>query len=243
MFGTDNEKPLLLPIVYDLANLIREGFLRSDKYKEHEKQNRLQFLRRSFDTSPPMINSSIKEVDFGAPVSYLRDDSLVVDDSEPIVKNIENLSDIKAEPLIQIVNKNVTINNNSIPATLTRSKLNSTLISTTAMPKTINMTMEEIEELALSGLNGTIEEIIRDVNGSEISPMALVGRYRKRPSNQRNHQKQHGPVPETCERFTGRSLSYKLSLFFLRAVAAFFLLSLSHAKAHFHLSTLFLLVL
>lgn len=203
MFGTDNEKPLLLPIVYDLANLIREGFLRSDKYQEHEKPNRLQFLRRSFDTSHP-INSSVKEVDFSAPVSYLRDDSLVVDDSEPIVKNIENLSDIKAEPLIQILNKNLTIKN-SIPATLTRSQLNSTQIaSTTAIPKSFNMTnmtMEEVEELALSGINGTIEETIKDVNGSEISPMALVSRHRKRPSNQRHH---HGPIPENCERFTGK---------------------------------------
>lgn len=198
MFGTDNEKPLLLPIVFDLANLIREGFLRSDKYKEHEKPNHLQFLRRSLDTSQP-----VKEVDFTAPISYLRDDSLVVDDSEPIVKNIENLSDIKAEPLIQILNKNLTINN-SIPATLTRSKLNSTLITTTALPKIFNMTMEAVEELALSGLNGTIEETIKDVNGSEISPMALVSRHRKRPSNQRHH---HGPIPESCERFTGKSLS------------------------------------
>jgi len=198
MFGTDNEKPLLLPIVYDLANLIREGSLRSDKYKEHEKPNHLQFLRRSLDTSQP-----VKEVDFTAPMSYLRDDSLVVDDSEPIVKNIENLSDIKAEPLMQILNKNLTINN-SIPATLTRSKLNSTLITTTALPIISNITMEAVEELALSGLNGTIEETIKDVNGSEISPMALVSRHRKRPSNQRHH---HGPIPENCERFTGKSLS------------------------------------
>jgi hypothetical protein len=202
MFGTDNEKPLLLPIVYDLANLIREGFLRSDKYKEHEKQNQLQFLRRSFDTSPSS-SSAVKEVDFSAPISYLRDDTLVVDDSEPIVKNIENLSDIKPEPLIQILNKNLTINN-SIPATLTRSKLNSTLITTTAVPKIFNITMEAVEELALSGLNGTIEETIKDVNGSEISPMALVSRHRKRPSNQRHH---HGPIPENCERFTGKPLS------------------------------------
>lgn len=206
MFGTDNEKPLLLPIVFDLANLIREGFLRSDKYKEHEKPNHLQFLRRSFNVNPPMVNtsSSVKEIDFSAPASYLRDDTLVVDDSEPIVKNIENLSGIKAEPLVQILNKNLTIkSNNSIPATLIRSRLNSTLMHTTASPKTINMTMEEIEELALSGLNGTIiEEAIKDVNGSEISPMALVSRYRKKPSQHRRQN--HGPLPETCERFTGK---------------------------------------
>lgn len=206
MFGTDNEKPLLLPIVFDLANLIREGFLRSDKYKEHEKQNRLQFLRRSFDVSPATSNASsaVKEIDFSAPESYLRDDSLVVDDSEPIVKNIEDLSSIKAEPLVQILNKNFTKSvNNSIPVTLTRSKLNTTLkyATTTVAPKNANLTMEQIEELALSGLNGTIEETIKDVNGSEISPMALVSRYRKKPPPRRQN---HGPIPESCERFTGK---------------------------------------
>lgn len=188
MFGSDNSKPLLLPIVYDLANLIREGFLRSDKYKENEKQNHHQFLRRSFNTQPTSSNaSSIKEVDFSAPVSYLRDDSLQVEMGEPIVKNIERIDSIKAEPLIQVLNKNFTINS-SLPS---------------VRAATGNVSMEEIENLALKDINGTmeIEESIRDVNGSEITPLALISRHRKRPTQQ--IKRKPGPQPETCERFTG----------------------------------------
>lgn len=201
MFGSDNSRPLLLPIIFDLANLIREGFLRSDKYQEEEKPNHHQFLRRSFETR--LNSSAIKEIDFAAPVNYLRDDSLQVEMSEPIIKNIKPsissiISDsVKAEPLIQILNKNL-----SIQSTLTRSS--SSLVD---IPK-INISMEEIENLALKDLNGTLVESIKDVNGSEISPMALISRNRKRPSHQHNnkHRNPTGPLPETCERFTGDSL-------------------------------------
>lgn len=191
MFGSDNNKPLLLPIIYDLANLIREGFLRSDKYKEDEKQNHHQFLRRSFNTqqnsSSKNSSSPIKEIDFSAPVNYLRDDTLHIEMGEPIVRNIEHMDNIKAEPLIQVLNKNFLINSSS------------PLVKSTS-----NMTMEEIEDLALKDLNSTmvIDEIIRDVNGSEISPEALISRHRKRPSQKQQNRKP-GPLPETCERFTG----------------------------------------
>lgn len=212
MFGSDNSRPLLLPIVYDLANLIREGFLRSDKYHEHERENRHQFLRRSFETQQqqPRLNGTIKEIDFGSPINYLRDDTLNVEMSEPIVKSIEKRSDdssnkiIRAEPLTQILNKNLTKINASIQSTLTRS---SSLPSLNEISKTTNLSMEEIENLALKDLNGTllVEEGIKDVNGSEISPMALVSRHKKRPPYQQNNSNKRipGPLPETCERFTG----------------------------------------
>jgi hypothetical protein len=210
MFGNDNSKPLLLPIIFDLANLIREGFLRSDRHREHEKQNRHQFLRRSFNTRPHATNisssssNSMKEIDFAAPVSYLRDDTMMVDDDmEPIVKSIEKIEDIKSAPLMQVLNKNISFStNNSIPVTLTRSH------PTMSAPK--NISMEEIENLALSNLNGTVKNDIKDVNGSEISPMALVGRHRKRPFHHQQQQRfQPGPLPETCERFTGKLLQLR----------------------------------
>lgn len=188
MFGSDNNKPLLLPIIYDLANLIREGFTRADKYKENEKQNRHQFLRRSFNTQQNQ-NQPIKEIDFSAPVSYLRDDSMQVEIGEPIVRNIEHIDSIKAEPLIQVLNKNFT-RNTSFPY---------------VKPVESNLTMEEIENMALKDLNGTFfEEGIRDINGSEITPMPLISRHRKRPNFAAAAKKQSGPVPETCERFTGK---------------------------------------
>jgi hypothetical protein len=202
MFGSDNAKPLLLPIVYDLANLIREGFERSDKFKENEKQNRHQFLRRSFNTNQnatPQNSSSIKEIDFASPVNFLRDDSMHVEIGEPIVRNIESIDSIKAEPLIQVLNKNLTTINSSLPSV-----------------RPANISMEELENLALKDLNGTIEfdEGIRDVNGSEISPMALISRHRKRPPHQINRKP--GPIPETCERFTGKFLKKLINYFLIK---------------------------
>lgn len=191
MFGSDNARPLLLPIIYDLANLIREGFMRSDKYMEHERQNHHQFLRRSFDTNQRKSNTTIQEIDFNSPINYLRDDTLQVEMSEPIVKNIVHQQPT-AEPLIQVLNSNFTLNSTvtSIPSTLTR-----------ITPKS-NLTMEEIENLALQDLNGTlINESIKDVNGSIISPLPLS--HRKRPSSYHNNKRTPGPLPETCERFTG----------------------------------------
>jgi hypothetical protein len=202
MFGSDNARPLLLPIIYDLANLIREGFMRSDKFMEHEKQNHHQFLRRSFDTQS-RSNATIQEIDFDAPIDYLRDDTLQVEISEPIVKNI--LQQPTAEPLIQVLNSNFTLNASvtSIPSTLTR-----------ITPK-LNLTMEEIENLALQDLNGTVaNESIKDVNGSVISPLPLS--HRKRPSYL-NNKRTPGPLPETCERFTGNliTLLIKYDYYFL----------------------------
>lgn len=193
MFGDSNTKPLLLPIVYDLANLVREGFLRSDKYQEHEKQNTNQFLRRSFNVDPKPYEksqSATKEIDFAAASNLMRDETLSVEeDEEPKVKYID---DIKAEALVQVFNnsQNFVTQNPIVAFTLPR-----------IQPAVKgNLSLEEIEDLALSGLNGTVEESFHDVNGSEISPMALVGgRYRKKTPNRSSG----GPFPETCERFTG----------------------------------------
>lgn len=184
-FGNINSRPLLLPIVYDLANLVREGFLMSDKYQEHEKQDKNQFLRRSFNTA-----KATKEVDFSAAYSSLRDDSLGVEEpEEPVIRNIEeNFDDIKPEPLLMILNE--TYREDSVD------RPTSSLLRSDVTPAR-NMSLEEIENLAFSGLNGTSHEGLQDVNGSLISPVPLIGRYRKKLKGR------PGPFPEKCERFTG----------------------------------------
>lgn len=199
MFGDTNTKPLLLPIVYDLANLVREGFLRSDKFQEHEKQNPNQFLRRSFSVAPRPFEKTraTKEIDFSAPFNAMRDDTLHVDeDDEPRVRNNdESFDDLKPEALMMV------LNNATRKRSADKSILSSTLPKATPSPAQLkNLTREEIEDLAFAGINGTIEEIITDANGSVSSASALVGgryRYRKNP------YKQVGPNPESCERFTG----------------------------------------
>lgn len=183
MFGKSNSIPLLLPIVYDLANLVREGFLRSDKFQENEKGNKYQFLRRSFNTEPKQV---MKEVDFSAPSNLMRDESLHVEDEEPLTREIhENFDNIKPEPLMLILNA-------------------SRDFATTERPKPqSNLTREEIEDQALSGLNGTFIEQIHDVNGTLITPVPLIGRYRKKGSPGKPPFIRGGPFPEPCERFTG----------------------------------------
>lgn len=193
MFGDSNTRPLLLPIVYDLANLVREGFLRSDKYQEHEKQNRHQFLRRSFEVDP---KSLVKEVDFSAPSSSMRDERLQVEDiDEPRVKSVgENFDSLKPEALMMVLNKSrETSTDKTMSFKLPR-------VHTSQANQTKSISMEEIENLAFSGINGTSMETISDVNGTNLSPMPLIGRYRKKSQPQ---YKNTGPFPETCERFTG----------------------------------------
>lgn len=183
MFGKSNSIPLLLPIVYDLANLVREGFLRSDKYQENEKGNKYQFLRRSFNAEPKQV---MKEVDFSAPSNLMRDESLHVEDEEPMTREIhENFDSLKPEPLMLVLNA-------------------SRDFATTYRPKPqSNLTLEEIEDQALSGLNGTFIEEIHDVNGTLITPVPLIGRYRKKGSPGKPPFTRGGPFPEPCERFTG----------------------------------------
>lgn len=195
MFGELNTRPLLLPIIYDLANLVREGFLRSDKYQEHEKQNTNQFLRRSFNVEPKPFEKSIatREIDFAVPSNLMRDETLSVEDmDEPKVKNIERFDSIKAEPLMQILNTSINA--------ITERPIASFTLPRIQLTTARNLTLEEIEDLALSGLNGTVDGSIKDANGTEISPMALIGgRYRKKTP----YRSSSGPFPETCDRFTG----------------------------------------
>lgn len=189
MFGDINSKPLLLPIVYDLANLVREGFLRSDKYQEHELQNKHQFLRRSFN-SEPKSSRATKEIEFSAPSNLMRDESLNIEEPhEPQIKGVEeHFEDIKPEALMLVLN-----------SSLAHRPLASFSLPRFQENLKKNLSRNEIEDLALSGLNGTVEETIKDENGSLISPAALIGRFRKK--NQPPYRS--GPIPESCERFTG----------------------------------------
>lgn len=178
MFGDSNTVPLLLPIVFDLANLVREGFLRSDKYQEHEKQDKNQFLRRSFNVDTKKARST-KEIEFSAPPNSMRDDTLLIEEDEPVTKDIEEkFDDLKPESLMMVPNSSVS----------QTSKFQDNYIR--------NMSLEEIENLAFSELNGTTHEHLKEANGSLISPMPLIGRYRKK------NPYRTGPIPE-CERFTG----------------------------------------
>ena len=196
--NSNSSKELLLPIVYDLANLVREGFLRTDTYKEHEKQNRNQFLRRSFNVNARGFEKqtdTVKETQVQPLMNFMKQDAFSIDVDEPRIKNetkvYEKMEDLIPQPLrlIRSQHTNPTLaREKAIPVTLSRKE----------PPK--NLTLTEIEDLAFSSLNGTIdEEFTSDINGTELSPQALIGKgRRKNPFLGKG-----GPFPESCERFSG----------------------------------------
>lgn len=164
--------------------------MKSDKYQEHEKQDRNQFLRRSFNANP---EKATKEVDFSAPYSSLQADSLHVPEQMPVIRDLgENLDNIKPEALMMIMNE-------TYRAASTENPLMSLALRRADATPASNMSLEQIEDLALSGLNGTSHEPLQDGSGSLISPVPLIGRYRKKgPLKVRP-----GFFSEKCERFTG----------------------------------------
>jgi hypothetical protein len=210
MFGDTNMKPLLLPIIYDLANLVHEGYLKSKNFEENEKIDPNQYLRRSFTVAKSSKNihhqhqkqpqRAVREMDFSAPESNLRDETFHVDiDDEPRIRKIgvasERFDVIKPQPLMQVLNASVFKASTEKSAALTYRlpKFESTTFKSKAL------TMEEIENRAFLEINGTInDEFVSDGNGTHLSPQALIKRF-KRPQ----HAKISGPTPERCERFTG----------------------------------------
>jgi hypothetical protein len=197
MFGDTNMKPLLLPIIYDLANLVHEGYLKSDKYQEDEKVDPNQYLRRSFivpKSKSDQKQRAVREMDFSAPESNLRDETFHVDiDDEPIIR--ENFDAIKPQPLMQVLNASLfkVATTKSAALTYRLPKFESTTF------KSKSLSMEEIENRALLEINGTVsDDFVSDTNGTHLSPQPLINRY-KRP----HHSRIPGPTPERCERFTG----------------------------------------
>lgn len=200
MFG--NDRPLLLPIVYDLANLVHEGFLRSDKFREHEKGDQNQFLRRSFQVDTPKSKPApqqrvMREMDFSAPVSSLRaSETLHVDvDDEPRVHendDDESFDAIEPQPLMQVLNSSFKAATQKSALTYRLPKIE---VATNAHLR--NMSMEELETRALGDINGTYDAFVSDANGTILSPQPLINRFN------RPHVKTAGPHPERCERFTG----------------------------------------
>jgi hypothetical protein len=189
MFGDTNSRELLLPIVFDLANLVRQGYFKADKHKQPN-----QFLRRSFVAEPKAFKKTpTKEVEFKAPLNFMRDDSLFVDEDDGHVRDEsgENFDEIKPEALV--------VHNSSRFSTTEKMPFKLPAMQSNQFSMKVNLSMEEKENLALSALNGSFHEAFKDVNGSDITAMPLIGRYRKK--NQ--PPLRSGPFPEHCERFTG----------------------------------------
>lgn len=172
MFG--NDKPLLLPIIYDLANLVHEGFLRSDKHQEHERGDSNQFLRRSFTIeklNPSKTRNdqrAIREMDFSAPESSMKAAETLhvdIDDEPKIRKTDESFDAIEPQPLMQVLNasykKAVAEKSSALTYRLPK-------VEIISQPKSLSM--EDIENRALAEINGTYDAFVSDGNGSHLLP-------------------------------------------------------------------------
>lgn len=241
MFG--DRPDLILPLVLDIANLIRaaaqkqrEEFRKSDRYREHEKLTSDQILRRSFNVNARGFekaeDDSVGTIMVAPPPSHLRTDRLEIEEADTV--NVKEHSQNEARsidfnyqpeqsrpqalPLISAKKQRYEA------MTYHERKLNMTAFNQTpkhkdqlAMPsdgpipvtlpriepsQSRNMSIEEIEDMAFSSLNGTLEEVEVDSNvtvdpNSPMAEMLVGGRYRKRNPFRK------GYVEESCERFTG----------------------------------------
>jgi hypothetical protein len=195
MFGddnNDNSKALLLPIVYDMANLIREGVVNSKKVKKRQNNSKHNLITKRVGSNYQPKDAVTKEVDFASPISYYNSDVLKIEESGPVIKDIQSNETSSFEFLKDT-------NHTKIDLKLSNKKppLNTTKAQS-------DLTMEQIEHMALSELNGTLLEDFNDTNGTDASPMALTLRRRVKPN-----QKFRGPFIETCERFTGEMCKIK----------------------------------
>ncbi|XP_058833573.1 neurotrophin 1 [Topomyia yanbarensis] len=260
MFG--NRQELILPLVYDIANMIRtvakKESLLNERYptKEEEHIPANQLLRRSFSVRSEPSGFKVNTVESAD--ANLKDDRLVVDIKEIEPKVIDSYKREEKpegrsmtsnlpmfEALVQSFPRfnqqltrsrdkeesrmsyherklNMTAFNSTrtqkdqlampsdgpIPVTLPKaSAANSKKkmrLSTTPEPETTTLTMEEIEDLALSGLNGTELSAVEanQSNGNGSGPVAemLVGGFRNRPFD---FNKIHMLLPdEKCDHFS-----------------------------------------
>lgn len=224
MFG--NRRELILPISLDIANLVKSAG--TEKIKENEQIPNQQILRRSIMTKEDIesmeevARTKMPEVFY----SHQQQDQLEVDDSDGF--KITNSSKPTEEESSR-KERSFIISRPPQTLPLVRRSFHERKLNMTdfdgvgdqlAMPSineedhvdTKNLTLEQIEDLSLSELNGTFLE---NTNLSEDlpTPEMLIGgsRYRKRPlpvAAMYNFKKRpvFGSFEERkngCERFTG----------------------------------------
>lgn len=221
MFGDRRE--LILPISLDIANLVKSAG--TETIKENEQIPNQQILRRSLMTKEDIesmeevARAKMPEVFY----SHLKEDQLKIDDDDDGYKITNSSKPIEEESSRKERSFIFSRPPHTLP--LVRSfherKLNMTdfdgvgdqlAMSSINDEDTRNLTLEQIEDLSFSELNGTFLE---NTNISEDlpTPEMLIGgsRYKKRPlpvAAMYNFKKRpvFGSFEERkngCERFTG----------------------------------------
>lgn len=239
LFG--NREELLLPLVLDIANLVKIAGQRPFQrptFSENEVPPSIQMLRRSFfsakphgftlqklgsaDTTDEDESESIAKVTDITKLVVMNqhDDTLEVDEGTSIVKNITAPAPRRTERFVQYPNEK------KLAQTYHERKLNMTAFNSTenqidqdavasevsyavALPQ--NITMEEMEDLALGSLRLDDDDyLMNDSSNGTASenlptPEQLIARKRFRPPFSRSPPPQlsNRKEIEDCESFSG----------------------------------------
>lgn len=194
MFG--DRKKLILPLVFDIANLVKSAATHATK--QYHKYSSYPPANTEMMPEPEFLKRM--DADVSSPVSHLKNDRFVVDDGESKIKNIATTADqnsnekttqkkkdraIVPQPTHGINTDNrsyherkLNMTNFNVNGTKDQHAMESTIqFHIAAYPNQSNMTLEEYEELAFHQLNGTV----KSANGSVESlpmPEMLISRYR-----------------------------------------------------------------
>lgn len=253
MFG--DRKELILPLVLDIANLVRMAAESNDAAQQQrsgayqqtlgEKLPTAEFLRSERDAQPRAPNSAMRDDRLSVDMN---DEPEIMDTSEYnnnrnerraflvtrsapfydhlLKKMVPNLRSAMASNKPPVLQRRV--DSGSPPKPPTNLPLNqnpfavpstpSSLPESTTIKTLANESYNEIEALALNGLNGSYVEGSdsvasetgvdpdNDDEDEEHLPTAeklIGGRYRKKPSSRYTQRKPGYPSSSLCEKFTG----------------------------------------
>ncbi|XP_037049593.1 neurotrophin 1 isoform X2 [Bradysia coprophila] len=217
LFG--DRKTLLLPIIFDIANLVRSAGTSSQNtqgkmYQEHEAVPDPQYLRRSFRESLSeatniknnrVINTTESEIT----QSNIKDDRLQIEESNGSIKTLlpQTLSKLMEQSSDARNFHERKLNMSNFQGKTDQIALESRIPLNITLPRSLsNISLEQYEHMALSDLNDTVvENDVSRGNGTEDlpTPEMLISRYRvKNPYRKNTIVHPHTGIDlRTCERF------------------------------------------
>lgn len=220
LFG--DRKKLILPIVFDIANLVRTAASSTQNtfngnYQEHETIPEAQYLRRSFSESlSDMLDKyeAVNTTEVEVPASHLKDDRLQIEESDSSTKPIkpqdtDNTSETQSKSGSRSFHERK-LNMTNFEGSTDQDAMESSVRLQVTLPRSFssmpNISLEQYENLALSDLNDTLaENQVLKTNSTEglPTPEMLISRYRVKNPYRKNTLV-HPPTGidlRTCERF------------------------------------------
>lgn len=210
MFG--DRKKLILPIIFDIANLIRNAAKTKNPHLS-EMIPVPQHWKRSLNINNESALTTQNEV--FAPDNLLQDSRIQIEITNGNIKNISNevtKKNVGTSPKPGFISDNYHVeklNMTNFNGTKDQDAMESSIHYQVTLPRSLdahisyNGTMEEYEDLALSQLNGTgFEYTANGTNGENLpTPEMLISRYRAKPPFRKYSQPIVIEGFKSCERF------------------------------------------